>query len=261
MSSVYIIVLSIAFPIIVFSNVILVIMILKMKREQEQETWDRKRHAHTSVACVDLLGSCLVYPILIYIHYKAEKRKDINDTVCTILGSAAAFYMSCIAMLTTAINIHGFYSCVRPFHYFIYLRRKNSKIPFLCVVAALLVGFVSLILTACGHPLFKLKPGLYFNVTACVAELPDSGAVYYYVVLAHLAFWINNLTFINIYTLIKSAKWRKRSAVAVPTDWCGFPKGANIKIAYRLMYFFAWAPFIVSYASIIINNISSSNSN
>ena len=92
--------------------------------------------------------------------------------------------------------------------------------------------------------LFRLKPGLYFNATACVPELPDSAAVYYYVVLAHLAFWINIIAVLN--KLCQPMCNDDTGAIGASTDYCGYPTGACFAIMRKLLYFICWAPFMVS---------------
>lgn len=122
---------SVVFIVVLTLELLLAIMIVKTKRVKERETVEKKRHVdvlYCSVASVDILGSCLIYPVLILV------QKKTTDDICKTLITAASFYMTCIALLTTFINIHGIYSLARPFRYYIYLKTKHSKIPFVCVV-------------------------------------------------------------------------------------------------------------------------------
>jgi hypothetical protein len=252
------VILSLAFTVTVVGNFLLAITILKLKRDKEREAADRRRHVDvlfTARAVGDVLGACLNYPLLFHLYQLASKEKKVTGYYCEILGSSGVFYFSYIAILTVTTNLHHIISGIWPFHFFIYLRKKNSKIPFVCIAVSLLVALVSLSLSASGYPLFDLTHDKYFNIVTCVVINVSHNRAYkyYYIMVGHLWFWTHFLVFIvTTWQYIKMKNNIQVCRITGKKDWVGLPQGSSFQMAYKLLYVIVWTPFFVSLIIIII---------
>lgn len=244
MMVVILIVIVLLFISVIF-NLALAMTILRLKRRKESEKPDTRRHLdllYAATACVDATGSLLCYPTLIYFYKQSEMNGDL---VCTILGSFAVLYMTVVAVLTTTINIHIIYSCIKPLRFYVYLKTRSSKIPFLCIVSSIVMGVISLTITAFGHPRFALKTSRLYSF-GCEADF-QSPAMYYYAIVVYQTLGINVVTLVTLfYTTIKRASIKLSRTR--PSAFCclTLPTGVPFKIAHALLYLLCWAPFVVS---------------
>lgn len=228
----------------VMLNILLALMTRKLKRVKEQEKQNIRRHLdvlYTANASVDVIGSLLCYSICIFIY----KRNEMDEKACTVLGTFVAGYITSIAVVTSTINLHVIYSCIKPFKFHIYLKTRTTRIPHLCIFASLLFGVISIILTASGHPKFLSFKSIHFYAIGCKLD-QESPALYYYALLIYQTLGVGVVTLvILLYASIKrSRKWpdiRKNACR------CSIlPVGVPFKIAYVSMYLLSWTPCAVS---------------
>lgn len=251
-----IILLALAFAITFLGNFLLAVMIIKLKRQEEQKKADRRRHfdvLFAALAVSDILGSCLAYPILLQLYHLALKEKNISGHLCDILGSCAAFYFSFVAILTVTMNFHHLYSGIWPFKYYIYLRKKETKIPFLCLSASLLVAFVTLALSANGFSFFNLTGSNKMKIGPCVPVVSSNiPSKTYFFIICHFCFWTHFIVFvvmlrININT--KNGQIAKFGRVTGKRGWFGLPSRAWFQLMFKVIYLIFWTPLVVSIVS------------
>ena len=121
----------------VFGNVILTFVLIKLKKSKEVDFPDMKQH-FTFLGIVyslfNIIGSFLVYPLWFNIYQGAsnghrELRHEISTSKCRLAVLFTSFTVSNNIILHVALSVDRCVNWVFPFHYLLYKRKKESRIP------------------------------------------------------------------------------------------------------------------------------------
>ena len=133
--------LMFALCVTVFGSATLIFVLIKLKQSKEIDFPDMKQHFTTikiGYALLNILGSLLVYPLWFHIYSLASngRYRQISTDDCRAVVFFMSFWLSNTVILHVALCVDRCLNWVYPFHYLIYKRTKNSKIPLKIMVSS-----------------------------------------------------------------------------------------------------------------------------